>query len=149
MERSKPQIKTIPKVRDPAKPTDHRQATGKQGETIASCYLFELGYELIARNVRTRNGELDIICADDHTLVVVEVKCARVHRPARPQLDPLESINARKRLRVRSLTSALLAGQPPDVLPDRHFAAVRFDAIGVTLDRTGQLLKLDHVKSAF
>jgi len=47
---------------------------GKLGETIAGEYLKNLGYKILARNFRTRWGEIDIIARDGDCLVFAEVK---------------------------------------------------------------------------
>lgn len=48
--------------------------TGKIGENLACNYLENCGYEILARNWRTRFGEIDIICLDGEAIVFVEVK---------------------------------------------------------------------------
>lgn len=47
---------------------------GKWGETIAEDFLTQRGMRLIARNVRTQYGELDLVMLDDEQTVFVEVK---------------------------------------------------------------------------
>ena len=78
-------------------------------------------------------------------LVFCEVK-TRVSGGSRGPAGPLESIGISKRRRVRRLAREWLsehAGRRP-VTTD-----LRFDAIGVTLDRAGALLALEHVEEAF
>lgn len=50
------------------------QAGGKAGENFAAKKLEELGYRIIARNFRSRFGEIDIVAVARDTLVFVEVK---------------------------------------------------------------------------
>ena len=50
------------------------QRVGKWGEQAASGYLKERGYEIVAANVRTPYGEIDLIAKKDDFLVFVEVK---------------------------------------------------------------------------
>ncbi|MBI4415199.1 MAG: YraN family protein [Candidatus Kerfeldbacteria bacterium] len=50
---------------------------GAQGEAAALRYLRTKGYVLIAKNVRTRFGELDLVMVDSHELVGIEVKTRR------------------------------------------------------------------------
>ena len=50
------------------------QSFGKQGENAAAEYLKNLGYKILARNFRTRWGEIDIVCRDGDCLVFAEVK---------------------------------------------------------------------------
>ena len=48
--------------------------TGNAGEKKAADYLTGKGYSILARNWRTKSGEIDIIAVKDETLVFVEVK---------------------------------------------------------------------------
>lgn len=50
------------------------RAIGQQKETLAIDYLTRLGYKVIDRNYRIKQGEVDIICIDKDVLVFVEVK---------------------------------------------------------------------------
>ncbi len=47
---------------------------GKIMEDFAAQYLKEMGYKVIEQNYRIKQGEIDIICIDNETLVFVEVK---------------------------------------------------------------------------
>jgi putative endonuclease len=47
---------------------------GRRAETIAAWYLRAKGYRILARRVRTRVGEIDIVARNGNTLVFVEVK---------------------------------------------------------------------------
>ena len=47
---------------------------GNSGENKAAVFLVSGGYQIIARNWRTRCGEIDIIALKDDVLVFVEVK---------------------------------------------------------------------------
>ena len=53
---------------------DDRKKTGNLGEEKAALYLIKNGYKLVARNFRTRNGEIDIIAEKGKVLVFFEVK---------------------------------------------------------------------------
>jgi putative endonuclease len=50
------------------------QHIGKWGEKAAAGYLIERGYEIVAGNVRTPYGEIDLIAKKDGFLIFVEVK---------------------------------------------------------------------------
>ena len=59
-------------VEDPgagAPPKDPRHALGRLGEQLAAAHLERLGFAILARNARTRYGEIDLIAFDGHTLV--------------------------------------------------------------------------------
>jgi putative endonuclease len=47
---------------------------GKNGESIAATHALANGYNVIAKNVRTPAGEIDLILEKDGTLVFAEVK---------------------------------------------------------------------------
>jgi putative endonuclease len=48
--------------------------TGKIGEDSAADYFASKGYRLLARNYRTRYGEIDIICENQNSVVFAEIK---------------------------------------------------------------------------
>jgi putative endonuclease len=122
--------------------TDARRHLGRAGEQLALEHLERLGHVLVARNHRTRHGELDLVTFDGTTLVFVEVKTRRA-REARGQ--PWEALHADKQRRVRAMAAAFLR----EVAHRPRASAVRFDAIGVTIDARGRLLALDHLEAAF
>lgn len=53
---------------------NHRQNLGAWGETLAIDWLTGQGLQVLARNVRTPYGELDVIAQEKDVLVFVEVK---------------------------------------------------------------------------
>lgn len=124
--------------------TDRRRDRGALGERIAADHLEHRGYRIVARNFRTRHGELDLVVADDRALVFCEVK-TRVAGGRTGPAGPLEAIGPNKRRQVRALASQWLA--ETDDRP--HRPNVRFDAIGVTLTARGELLALEHLEGAF
>ena len=54
--------------------TKYKKEIGARGESIASDWLAEHGYQIIARNVRTPYGEIDIIAQQADVTIFVEVK---------------------------------------------------------------------------
>ncbi len=52
----------------------YRQRLGKWGEDIAVQYLSQKGYTILARNVRTEFGEIDIVAQQGDTMIFIEVK---------------------------------------------------------------------------
>jgi putative endonuclease len=121
---------------------DPRQHLGRTGEDLALAHLERLGYALVARNHRTRWGEIDLVVHDDRTLVFVEVKTRRATGSGR---GPWEALHERKRAQVRRMAAAFLAE-----VEDRPRAVdLRFDAVGVVIDARGRLVALDHLEGAF
>jgi putative endonuclease len=121
---------------------DLRQHLGRLGEDLALAHLERLGYTLVARNHRTRYGEIDLVVFDGRTLVFVEVKTRRASATGR---GPWEALDERKRRQVRRMSAAFLL----EVTDRPHSPALRFDAIGVLIDAKGQLVRLDHLEAAF
>ena len=122
---------------------DHRQRLGELGESLAASHLEARGYSVIARNFRTRHGELDLVAAGERCLVFCEVK-SRVGRTS--GIGPLASVGPAKRGQVRRMARQWLAERGSDG-PRRP--ELRFDAIGITLDSHGRLVELEHVENAF
>ena len=119
--------------------TDIRRRLGDQGESCAADHLTRLGFEIVARQYRTRFGELDLIAFDGTTLVFCEVK---TRRSAGRHWD---SLGPRKQQQVRRMAAAYLAeaaGRP-------RAREIRFDAIAVTIDATGRLREIEHLEGAF
>ena len=123
---------------------DLRRDRGALGEEIAARHLERRGYSIVARNYRTRRGELDLVAADERALVFCEVKTRVVGGVSGPA-TPLGAIGPAKRRRLRALAAEWLAGGR--ARPYR--TDLRFDAIGVTLAPDGRLLALEHLESAF
>ena len=122
--------------------SDIRQRLGKAGEDLAAEHLVRRGYQILERNYRTRWGELDIVAYDGRTLAFCEVKTRRM---SDDQRNPLESVRAGKRSRIRRMAGRWLAERTP-----RPYAAdLRFDAIGITFDLSGRLVRLEHLEGAF
>ena len=99
--------------------------------------------------MRTRYGEIDLIAFDGRTLVFVEVKTRRVNAGAitgRPDQQPLAWLRRRQRARLRRLATAWLSSEER-VRPTARM--IRFDAVGVTVDTKGRLLRIDHIEGAW
>jgi putative endonuclease len=125
---------------------DLRRRHGELGEKIAEEHLEHRGYSIVARNFRTRYGELDLIAADDRSLVFCEVKTRVAGSRGGPE-GPLDAIGAKKRRRLRRMACQWLAETPAADRP--HPQTLRFDAIGVILTPAGRLLALEHLEDAF
>jgi putative endonuclease len=123
-------------------PTEHTKHLGRRGEELAAEHFVRLGYTVLARNHRTRWGELDLVLADESedTIVFCEVKSRRLGSG-----DWRENLHERKRKQVRAMAAAWLT----EVTDRPRYAELRFDAIGVTLDERGELVRLDHLQAAF
>lgn len=112
-----------------------RRALGAAGEQLALEHYQRLGFEMLARNHRSRSGELDLIVANRDMIVFVEVKTARSGR-----LDPLDSLTERKLRRLRRLAVEWLAAEAQR--PRRRH--LRIDAVAIVLDERGRLISLEQ-----
>jgi len=66
---------------------------GLAGEEIAERYLSQHGYEIVERNFRSQQGEIDLIAREGDDLVFIEVKNYSV----RSYGTPLSAVNKNKR----------------------------------------------------
>ena len=125
--------------------TDPRRRLGEVGERIARRHLEARGLEILDANYRSRFGELDLVAADERSLVFCEVK-TRVLAGTVGELGPFASIGADKRRRVRRMAREWLSSRTSTV---PWPADIRFDAIGISFDQAGRLIELDHLEAAF
>jgi putative endonuclease len=107
---------------------------GRRGEDAAADYLVELGWTILDRNWRCREGELDIVAHDGRGHVACEVKTRGSDRFG----DPLEAITPDKAARLRRLAWRWAAEH--GVSGGR----VRVDALGLLADGDG--FSIDHLR---
>jgi putative endonuclease len=127
--------------------SDPRRRLGAAGEELAARHLEARGLEILDRNYRTRNGELDLVARDERCLVFCEVKTRILRAPPGP-LGPLAAIGARTQRRVRAMASEWLTGAHERLGPSSP-PEIRFDAVGISLDPSGRLIELEHLEGAF
>jgi len=118
----------------------HKQHLGRLGERLAAEHFARLGYEVLAQNHHTRYGELDLVLSDGRTLVFCEVKTRRLGSG-----EPFDNLHPAKQAQVRKMAAAWLL-QPGD---RQWHEDLRFDAVGVLVDRDDGLVRLDHLQGAF
>lgn len=121
-----------------------RRRTGEIAEELVARRLAAAGWEIVERNARTRYGELDIVARDGRSLVFIEVKGAHRDTHFGPE-RPILSIDFRKQRRIRRLATAWISERRDQ----KPYEDIRFDAVGVTLDRDGRALEVEYVKGAF
>ena len=114
---------------------DHRRLGAWGEERVARWYL-DRGYEVLDRNWRCPDGELDLVLSSGDTVVFCEVKTRSSHRRGRPQ----EAVGWDKRRRIRRLALRWLAARPAGWARPRH---LRFDVAAVTGGR------IEVLESAF
>ena len=116
-----------------------RQAVGAYGERVAVRHLEDAGYAVLARNWRSRAGELDVVATRDGTVVFVEVKTRRSASYGPPAL----AVTPLKAARIRLLAAEwLVASGFGTSVP------VRFDVVSVLRPVSGPS-SVEHVEGAF
>jgi putative endonuclease len=107
--------------------TDPRRVVGQNGEDAAAAWYSDAGYEILDRNWRVREGELDLVVRDARTVAFCEVKTRRGDAFGLPA----EAVTARKQLRIRKLAGRWLS--------EHHTsgANLRFDVAAVVPDGGG------------
>jgi len=113
---------------------------GKAGENLACSELVGQGYELVARNYRTREGEIDLIFLDGRVLVFVEVKLRKSER-----LQNLtETISPIKIKRIRKTAENYIEQA---LVSQSRYDETRFDAF--LIKKIGCRYTFEHLKNVF
>ena len=105
---------------------------------MAAAFLARRGLRVLARNIRSRLGEIDLLAEDGPTLVFVEVKTRRDTAADSPQAR----VDAKKQARLTRLAQAYLAR-------GRSERRCRFDVVAVTFDGQGRPVRVQHIRAAF
>jgi putative endonuclease len=116
-----------------------RATIGRTAEDIAAEFLQQQGLEVLARNYRRRNGELDVIARAGDVLAIVEVRT----RSSDSFGGAAASIDGWKRHKIIRTTTQLLQ-QRRDLAKLR----VRFDVI-VVRDVGGAHPQVEWIQHAF
>ena len=126
-------------MQNPSSPP--RQETGRLGEETAARYLTSKGLEILERNARFRQGEIDLVALDGSTVVFVEVKTRRTSTYGAPQ----EAVHYRKQARLRLVASVWLATR------GWNEATCRFDVVAIRLESAaeGGETHVLHLRNAF
>jgi putative endonuclease len=101
--------------------TTGRRKTGIDGEDIAAAWYEARGYQVLDRNWRCREGELDLVLRNGRQVVFCEVK----HRRGVGFGTPAESITREKKQRIRHLAARWLQDAKP------RPAEIRFDVAAI------------------
>jgi len=102
--------------------TQARRALGQRGEDAVAAWYESQGYEIVVRNWRCREGELDLVVRDGRTFVFCEVKT----RTTDAFGAPVEAITRTKQMRLRRLAAKWLEDDAPLRPTD-----IRFDVASV------------------
>jgi len=98
------------------------RALGVSGEDLAAAWYQAQGYEVVARNWRCRDGELDLVVAQGRMYVFCEVKS----RSSDAFGAPVEAVTHDKQQRLRRLAARWLEDAAPALARE-----IRFDVAAV------------------
>ncbi len=112
---------------------------GKMAEDAACKFLKKKGYKIVARNYRTRLGELDIVALDGEVVAFVEVRSKKEGSFG----PPGASINDEK---SRRLTRAAWNFLTKKGIRDRD---CRFDVVSIAYKEGTKSPRIDLFKNAF
>ena len=101
--------------------TAGRQELAAQGEETAAGWYRSSGYEVLARNWRCPQGELDLVLRQDDLIVFCEVKT----RTSTAFGAPVEAVTRAKQVRLRRAAGRFLEAGP------HRAGVVRFDVASV------------------
>lgn len=120
-----------------------RKPLGRLGERLAVEQLQRQGWQIIARNWRTRRGEIDAIARDGGWLVFVEIRTRRAGRDgAAPYLGrPEDSVTPRKQLQLVHMAQAYLFEMP-------WAGPWRIDVVALELGADDSVVRLTHYRDA-
>ncbi len=107
---------------------------GETAETLAADFLRKQGLQLLERNWRCRFGEIDLVCRDGDSIVIVEVRLRSNIRFG----SAAASIDRRKQARLIAAASLYLARKPS--------TPCRFDVV-LMADEQGK--DLEWIRNAF
>ncbi len=118
-----------------------KKELGKIGENIATKYLTEQNYKIIARNFVCRQGEIDIIASDEakKEIVFIEVKT----RTNKKYGEPSEAVNENKQIHIYRATEYYIYKY------NLYNKAIRFDVIEVNLNIEEKNIIINQIKNAF
>ena len=111
-----------------------KTARGKKGEEQAAAALEAAGMQIIAKNVRSMYGEVDIVAMEGETIVFVEVKAWSAYGME----DLRYSLDLRKQEKIIKTAKFFLS-------ENRKYSkmAIRFDVVFVKNN------SISHIASAF
>jgi putative endonuclease len=112
------------------------RGAGQAWEKLAARELSRAGYDILARNYRTKAGEIDLVARDGRTLCFVEVKGRRSVAYG----TAAEAVDREKQRRIWNAAQLYL--QREKVRPD-----CRFDV--VTIDASGDKPRVEILRAAF
>ncbi len=117
----------------------HNLSLGRFGELVAETHLVRSGATVLARNYRSKPGEIDLIVEDGDDLVAVEVK-------TRTELDLEMPEEAVTRWKLHRMALGLQAFAAENDMLERHW---RLDVVAIDIDLDGNVCRCEHIRDAY
>ncbi len=115
------------------------QVFGETAESLASRYLQNKGYRILARNVLLPGGELDLVAQYKQTIIFVEVKARRSESHG----GTAYAITTSKKQRIIRLAAMYLAKN------NLAHQCSRFDVVLCQGGNSDEALQVTHIENAF
>jgi len=109
--------------------------TGKDGEDFVCNRISQNGYKILARNIRERFAEIDIVAMDNDTLVFIEVRT----RVTDELGHPAETVSLKKQQHIRRAAEFYLIKNKITNIP------VRFDVATIIWNKR----QFEYFENAF
>ncbi|SCJ48339.1 Uncharacterised protein family UPF0102 [uncultured Clostridium sp.] len=112
---------------------------GSYGEDLACKYLLDIKHKILARNFRSKLGEIDIITLFNNMIIFTEVKS----RYTNSYGSPMESVTYYKQRQIIKLSSYYI------LINKFNNCNIRYDVIEILFNKSNQNFTINHIKDAF
>lgn len=109
---------------------------GNLGERIAEVYLTRKGYRILARQWKTKLGEIDLVAENNREIVIIEVKTRWTSEFG----EPAEAVDAEKRMRLSRMAELYLRSSGFEGRP------CRIDVVGISMDQVVRKARIRHIQ---
>lgn len=109
---------------------------GIYGESMAERFLKNQGYEIVAKNIRFKKWEVDLVALDDNELVIVEVKTRQTAEIG----EPWRAVTKNKQRQIIAVAHDYICRHQID-------RNTRFDIISIV--HNTYRTDIEHIKHAF
>lgn len=112
---------------------------GDYGESLAEAYLISMGFIIINKNFKCKQGEIDLICRDGSYITFVEVKS----RYSSQFGTPADSVTYTKQKKIFKTAQFYIMKY---MLHNNNF---RFDVVEIILNSNNDNYNISLIKNAF
>ena len=119
--------------------TTHNRTLGQWGENCAAEFLMRQGFDILDRNVRTSEGEIDLIARRSDLVIFGEVKTRAHNRDGYP-----EDAVTDEKMEHMVASAEIYLDQHPDLA-----GQWRIDVIAITVGDRGKDPQIEWFEDAF